>query len=336
MPNIISSVEYTVVSKRRPTFYFIGVTTSKSSIMKVFPRWMEALGRPEIVIEGIDHALHDDVEAYRQTVAQIKYDPLSLGALVTSHKISVFEATKDMFDVLHSSATITGEVSCISKLNGKLVGHAKDPLTGGMSLDAVLGESYFERTGGHVLNFGAGGSGKAIALHLIEKDNSGDWPDRFVMVNRSEPRLVKFKEMAESLDTDIQFEYIPNDDSNRNDDIMACLPDGSVVINATGLGKDLPGSPVTDLGMFPRNGVAWEINYRGELAFWHQAKAQEESRSVLVEDGWLYFLHGWTQHIAEVLHIDMDEQTFEKLSGIGEELRPELVYKPRSLAGKKA
>ena len=30
------------------------------------------------------------------------------------------------------------------------------------------------------------------------------------------------------------------------------------------------------------------------------------------------------------------EQTFEKLSGIGEELRPELVYKPRSLAGKKA
>ena len=330
MQNTKSSEEYTIVTKRKPTFYFIGVTTSKSSIMKVFPRWMAALGHPEIVMEGIDHFLHDDSEAYRQTVAQIKYDQFSLGALVTSHKISVLEAAEDMFDVLHSSATITGEVSCISKRNGQLAGHAKDPLTSGTSLDAVLGESYFERTGGHVLTFGAGGSGKAIALHLIEKENPGDRPDCFVMVNRSEPRLVKFKEMVENLDTDIQFEYILNNDPNRNDEIMASMPDGSVVINATGLGKDLPGSPVTNAELFPRNGVVWEINYRGELDFWHQAKAQEESRGVLVEDGWLYFLHGWTQHIAEVLHIDMDKKTFEKLAKIAEELRPPLVYKPRS------
>jgi shikimate 5-dehydrogenase len=290
---------------------------------------MEVLGRPEIVMEGIDHVLHDKPEAYRQTVAQIKYDPLSLGALVTAHKISVLEAARDMFDILHSSAQITGEASCISKRDGKLVGHAKDPLTGGMSLDAVLGEDYFARTNGHILNFGAGGSGKAIALHLIEKENPGDRPERFTMVNRSEPRLTKFREMVESLETDIVFEYVLNEDPKVNDDIMGRLPEGSVVINATGLGKDLPGSPVTDAGLFPRKGVAWEINYRGELDFWHQAMAQEESRGVLVEDGWLYFVHGWTQHIAEVLHIDMDEDTFNQLEKIAEELRPPLVFKPR-------
>ena len=214
-----------IVTKEHPTFYFVGVTTSKSSIMRVFPRWMEALGRPEIIMEGIDDALHDDPEAYRQTIAQIKFDPLSLGALVTSHKISMLEAAEDMFDILHSSATITGEVSCISKRNGQLVGHAKDPLTGGMSLDALLGSTYFERTVGHVLNFGAGGSGKAIALHLIEKDNPADRPERFIMVNRSIPRLTKFKEMVESLEMDIQFEYILNNDPNRNDEIMASMPE---------------------------------------------------------------------------------------------------------------
>lgn len=329
MPKDNADTEYHVVTKTVPTFYFVGVTTNQSSIMKVFPQWMEALGRSEIVMEGIDHSLHDDPEAYRQTVAQIKYDPLSLGALVTSHKISLLEAARDMFDILHSSATITGEVSCISKRNGQLVGHAKDPLTGGLSLDAVIGKNYFQRTGGHILNFGAGGSGKAIALHLIEKENLGDRPERFVMVNRSKPRLVKFQEMVESLETDIRFEFILNNTPERNDEIMASMPGGSVVINATGLGKDLPGSPVTDDGLFPRNGVAWEINYRGELDFWHQAKAQEKGRGVLVEDGWLYFVHGWTQHIAEVLHIDMDEKTFEKLAEIAEELRPPLVYKPR-------
>jgi len=322
-------VEYHVSTKKVPTFYFVGVTTSKSSIMKVFPRWAEALGRPEIVMQGIDHALHDNPGTYRQTVAQIKLDPLSLGALVTTHKIDLLEAAEDMFDVLHSSSRITGEISCISKRDGLLIGHAKDPLTSGLSLDAVLGGNYFSRTGGHVLNFGAGGSGKAIALHLIQKANPHDRPKRFVMVNRSKPRLVKFQEMVESLETDITFEYILNNDPERNDEIMTSLPDGSVVINATGMGKDRPGSPVTDNGLFPCDGVAWEINYRGELDFWHQAKAQEENRSVTVEDGWLYFLYGWTQHIAEVLHIDMDQETFNGLAELASGLRPHLVPKPR-------
>ena len=62
------------------------------------------------------------------------------------------------------------------------------------------------------------------------------------------------------------------------------------------------------------NGIAWEINYRGELDFWHQAMAQKESRNLFIEDGWLYFVHGWTQVIAEVLHIDLDPATFDHLN----------------------
>jgi shikimate dehydrogenase len=322
--------DYPVVTKTVPTFYFVGVTTGQSSIMKVFPRWMEAIGRPDIVIEGIDHKIHDDPAAYRQTVAQMKYDPLSLGALVTTHKIDLLEAARDMFDKLHSSALLTGEISSISKRAGKLWGHAKDPLTGGLSLDAITGEGYFGRTGGHVLCFGAGGSGKAMSLHLINKKNPADRPKRMIITNRSQGRLDSLRTMVESLETDIEFEYIQNADPARNDEIMEKLPDGSIVINATGMGKDTPGSPVTDAGLFPRNGIAWEINYRGELDFWHQAMAQRESRNVLVEDGWLYFLHGWTQVIAEVLHIDFDEDTFNRSADIAAELRPPLVFEPRS------
>ena len=67
--------------------------------------------------------------------------------------------------------------------------------------------------------------------------------------------------------TDIAFEYICNQDAARNDAIMAALPAGSIVINATGMGKDRPGSPITDAGLFPVRGIAWEFNYRGELDF---------------------------------------------------------------------
>jgi shikimate dehydrogenase len=321
--------DYSIETKTVPTFYFVGVTTSKSSIMKVFPRWMDVIRRSDVVIEGIDHAIHDAPEAYRQTVAQMKYDPLSLGALVTTHKIDLLEAARDMFDELHSSARLTGEVSSISKRDGKLWGHAKDPLTAGLSLDAITGPGYFGRTGGHVLCFGAGGSGKAMSLHLITKAESADRPKRMIVTNRSLGRLENLQAMVAQLETDIEFEYIQNNDPRRNDAIMEGLPQGSIVINATGMGKDTPGSPVTDAGLFPKNGIAWEINYRGELDFWHQAMAQQDSRSLVVEDGWLYFLHGWTQVIAEVLHLELDDETFSRLADVAAELRPPLVFKPR-------
>ncbi len=311
---------YPVVTKTVPTFYFIGVKTGASAIMKVFPLWASELGRPEIAIEGVDLKIHDSAEAYRAAVAQIKYDPLSLGALVTTHKIDLFEAARDMFAYVDDYARICGEVSSLSKRDGQLEGHAKDPITAGLSLDAILGEGYFARTGGAVLSFGAGGAAVATLLHLINKPQAADRPKRFVMVNRSPGRLTRARKMVESLSTDIQVEYVCNQDPLGNDELMGKLPAGSVVINATGMGKDTPGSPITGAGVFPLDGVAWEFNYRGELDFLHQALRQQESRRLLVEDGWLYFLHGWTQVIAQVLHMEMDKPQFDALRAVAESL----------------
>ncbi|MEA4908371.1 MAG: shikimate dehydrogenase [Chloroflexi bacterium] len=304
---------FNVVPKSVPTFYFIGVTTTKSSIMQIFPLWMEILGHPEMVIEGVDIRIHADPQDYRQAVAQIKYDPLSQGALVTTHKIDLYQASQDMFEYLDPYARTCGELSSISKLDGRLEGHAKDPITAGLSLDAILGPGYFGRTGGQVLCFGAGGSGVATALHLINKPDPADRPERFVFVNRSQWRLDNARAMVASHPTDIAFEYVSNQDPGVNDRIMAGMPPASVVINATGMGKDTPGSPVTWEGLFPPHSIAWEFNYRGELDFMHQALAQRESRQVRVEDGWVYFVHGWTQVVAQVLHVELTPELFARL-----------------------
>ncbi|NJD58257.1 MAG: shikimate dehydrogenase [Anaerolineales bacterium] len=312
---------YHVVTKTIPTFYFIGVTTTKSSIMKVFPLWMKILGREEVVMEGIDCKIHDKPEAYRQAVAQIKVDPLSLGALVTTHKIDLLSAARDMFEYLDPYALITGEVSCISKLEGRLEGHAKDPLTSGASLDAIIEPGYFGRTNGQVLCFGAGGSGVATLLHLINKKNKADRPARFTFVNRSQGRLDHAREMVSGLSTDIEIEYICNSDPAVNDKIMEKFPPYSIVINATGMGKDTPGSPITWDGKFPMHSIAWEFNYRGELDFMHQSLAQVESRKVRVEDGWLYFVHGWTQVVAQVMHFDLTPALFDQLNQAASTMR---------------
>lgn len=316
-----TKMEYQIAIKKVPTFYFIGVTTSKSSIMKVFPLWMKILGREEVVMEGMDCKIHDEPEAYRQAVAQIKYDPLSLGALVTTHKIDLLTAARDMFEYLDPYALATDEVSSISKLDGRLEGHAKDPITAGLSLDAIIELDYFKKTGGDVLSFGAGGSAIATLLHLINKKEKGDRPRRFTFVNRSQGRLDHAKEMVSNLKTDIEIEYIQNADPVVNDQIMAKFPPHSIVINATGMGKDTPGSPITWDGLFPQDSLAWEFNYRGELDFMHQAQAQVENRGVKVEDGWLYFVHGWTQVVAQVLHFDLTPELFDKFNQAAESVR---------------
>jgi len=289
--------------------------------MRVFPRWARRLELGNCRIRGIDLALHDQPERYRQVVSFIKTDPLSLGALVTTHKIDLYQAAKDMFEFLDPYARICGELSSISKRDGRLEGHAKDPITAGLSMDAIVPPRHFGRTGAHVLCFGAGGSAVATLLHLMEKPDPADRPRRFVVVNRSQLRLARMQAMVAARPTDIAVEYICNADPARNDAVIGALPDGSVVINATGMGKDIPGSPITDAGRFPRRGIAWEFNYRGELDFLRQARAQVASRQLTVEDGWLYFLHGWTQVIAQVLHVDLDPPRFAALAKAAESVR---------------
>jgi shikimate dehydrogenase len=319
--NTAQTLTHHTKTKSTPTFYFIGVTTGKSSIMKVFPLWARELGHRELAIEGIDLKIHDTPQAYRSVVAQIKSDPLSLGALVTTHKIDLYNAAWDMFEYFDPYAQICGEISSISKRHGCLEGHAKDPISSGLSLDALIGENYFGRTGGWVLCFGAGGSAVATLLHLINKKLTGDRPRKFVVVNRSQGRLDHARDMVSGQKTDIEVIYLQNEDPLKNDAIMATFPPYSLVINATGMGKDTPGSPITDSALFPDHGVAWEFNYRGELDFLHQALAQVDQRNLRVEDGWLYFLHGWTQVVAQVLHIDLTPELFGRLASVAESVR---------------
>jgi hypothetical protein len=46
----------------------------------------------------------------------------------------------------------------------------------------------------------------------------------------------------------------------------------------------------------------------------HQALAQVESRNVRVEDGWIYFVHGWTQVVAQALHFVLTPALFDRLN----------------------
>lgn len=305
-----------------PHLRFVGVSTGSSSIQRVFPRWAEALGL-EATLRGVDLPLDARPGDYRDALTAMRDDPDCLGALVTSHKIALHDAARDLFDELDDFATRVGEVSSVAlrppQVPGRprrVLGAAKDPLTAGLSLEEVLAPDHFAR-GGHLLCLGAGGAGTAIGWYLAGR---ADRPQRLAFLDVDHHRLAHLREVVTGHAPQATVEALPVDQVDVPA-LLAALPPHSLVVNATGMGKDRPGSPLPQDAVFPAQAVVWELNYRGSLDFLHQARAQQQDRALQVVDGWRYFIHGWTQAIAEVFGVPMGPDVVRKLAALAEETR---------------
>lgn len=307
---------------KQRTMYFVGVTTTKSSIMKVFPAWSQHLGL-NAVMRGIDFLPNSEPDSYRQAVNFIKQDPLSLGGLVTTHKVNLLKASRDLFDELDPYALTLNEISSISKRDGRLIGHAKDPLSAGASFEAIIPVGHWQKTGASLCILGSGGSSLALTLYLHNKKKKNlDYPKRIIVTARRAASLSEMRHVHNQIGFDIPIDYKLAPTASEADSIVSSLPDNSMVVNATGLGKDGPGSPLTDSVVFPKGGLIWEFNYRGDLVFLDQARASAIHRQLSIHDGWVYFIHGWTRVIAEVFDIDipMTGIKFDELSRIAREV----------------
>jgi shikimate dehydrogenase len=218
---------------------------------------------------------------------------------------------------LDTNARLCREVSCISKRARSLVGHAKDPITAGRALGEFMAPGQ-RASGAHGLCLGAGGAGTAIAVHLA----LGEPPERLVVTDTDLGRLDTLRTVLSELGSraDVRLEHVRS--SDETDALLGQLPPRSLVVNATGLGKDAPGSPISDDATFPERGVVWELNYRGELRFLRQAWHQQAERRLEIHDGWRYFLHGWSEVIAEVFHLELTRERFERLAAAAEPQRP--------------
>lgn len=306
----------------RPTMYFVGVSTGQSSIMQIFPRWAEFLGLGESILRGVDLPIHADPAAYREVVSFLKTDPLSRGALVTTHKIDLFHASRDLFDAVDPLAALMGEASSISKAGSRLVAHAKDPISAGLTLDGFLPARHWESSrGAEAFTIGAGGASIAITWHLMQPAHGANRPARIVVSDPNPERLEEIRRVHREVNAGVPVDYLPVASAAENDAVVRGLPPGSLVVNATGLGKDRPGSPLSAAARFPERGIAWELNYRGNLEFLRQAQSQRPARGLQIEDGWTYFIHGWTRVIAEVFGLDLPTAgpVFEQLCALAAE-----------------
>ena len=282
--------------------------------MTIFPHWAERLGLDDAHVFGVDIPLDADPAAYRDVVSFIKKDPLSRGALVTTHKIAVLDACRDLFDDLDPYAELLGEISCISKREGDLVGSAVDAVTGRLALESFLPRHHWPQTGSEALFLGAGGACVALTSSLLALP-ADSRPRRITVTDIDPMRIRHIREIHGRLEHDAEVRYVRVGDAADTDVLVNALPPKSLVANGTGMGKDRPGSPVSDAAIFPEHGYAWDFNYRGEFTFLKQAVRSQPT--VTAVDGWTYFILGWTQVIAEVFHVDIPP-TSKAIDGLSE------------------
>jgi shikimate dehydrogenase len=302
---------------------FVGVSTGQSLVNAVWSAWMEQLGA-EVELQCVDLPLPTPPERARALAEAIRGDPRPGGAVVTSHKLGFFAAAHDLCAELDVHARLLRELNGLAHDGARLRGLARDPLAVERVLDRVLTPGWGERE--EALCFGAGGAGSAIVLGLLYRLDGGtlrpreDAPGRVSVVDVSRKRLAALRAVVEALpEPRGRLRLACHAQPRENDALLAELPPRSLVINATGLGKDAPGSPLTDDARFPDQAIAWDANYRGDLVFLRQAGRRS---GVRVHDGWDYFLHGWTQTLAPILEVPMTSELFGRLAAAAEPWRP--------------
>lgn len=261
---------------------FLGIDTAGSAIQRVFPAWMDLVGL-DVAIEGVDLPAGAAPDDYRRFVVELRDDPDVLGAVITSHKLGVYEAARDLLTPADWYVDLLREVNAIGARD--MTAYARDALAAAAALPEVPPRS-------EALVLGAGGAGTAVVLALLRRSLG-----RITVTDTRADRLAALRAILDR-PARTTIALLP---AAEADGALARLEPGALVVNATGLGKDAPGSPVS--GPFPPGAIVWDANYRGELGFLARARAQG---GLQVRDGFDYFVHGWAEALTPILGVRFD------------------------------
>jgi shikimate 5-dehydrogenase len=271
---------------QRPAVLFLGVSTAGSTVHKAFPSWLD--GRVDLV--GVDTPVGTPPERFRAFAEYLAGTPTVLGAVVTTHKLALFDACRGLSVAWQDPAAALAEVNALARTSeGGLAGYATDTAASARAVGEIGIASPAQ-----VLCFGAGGAAIAIVCALADLAPGS----RITVGDVDQCRLAHLDAVTGDLPVLVETRAVaaPQD----NDAMLESAPAEVLVINATGLGKVEPGSPLTAAPRFPDGAVAWDLNYRGPLTFLAQASGQGD-RGVRAVDGWQYFLHGWSTALQAIL-----------------------------------
>jgi shikimate 5-dehydrogenase len=284
---------------------FLGVSTAHSQINKLFDRWARCLGS-QLRLELHDMKPGSDAIEYVDFVDNMRSrHPYVLGALITSHKAAVFDFAKHSFDQVTDLSLRLGEIGMVYWRNGHMVGDANDALSTRQVALRILTNSHSWECGSHrAVILGGGGAGVALANTLVSEARLQC--NEIIISEVNHDRVEAIRKLISRWESNIPITVC--EVSDNSDDIVQRAGPGCLVANATGLGKDRPGSPITESVQLPTGCIVWEFNYRfipqPMPNFLEIANRQAFPRDLVVEDGTDYFIWGWLGVMANALQLD--------------------------------
>lgn len=288
-----------------PDVLFVGVETGGSLVHDAMPLW-QGLLPSRLHVRGVDLDLDTPDERYIELLRELRRDDRATGAVVSAHKVRLFRAARAQFAHLDGVALACEEVNAVRCEASGLRGYARDPISVGRVVDSI-----WQPGDGDVVCLGAGGTARALAYHLLSSRRGL----RFVCADPDEAALRELARMGGR-------QIVGRVGDGPWDDVIAGARPRSLIVNATGMGKDRPGSPTSKRATFPRGAVVWELNYRGELGFLRHARAQADTAQLQVHDGWRLFCHGWAAALSAVLGMTDDPDLGDRFGEAAESLRP--------------
>lgn len=301
-------------------FYFLGVSTQNSAIISLFPAWCEVLGVC-CSLRGVDLAIDSSPSSYTSLLEEMKKKSC-VGGLITTHKSNVFRYGETCFKQVSPVSEALHEVSVIYKRknHSELFGDALDTV----SIEPIINKltetnSLWSKGDKNVVVFGGGGAGLALVYALCNKAISQ--PINITIIENNQKRIVFLKKMLNnSILFPLNVEVLHSEQGEFSISHVGKKP---LIVNATGMGKDLPGSPIKNFQNIPPESTIWDFNYRGELSFLKYASKYNIEKKLLIEDGWDYFLSGWVHVMCMVFNIEISDNIkmeFREIANIKREI----------------
>lgn len=290
---------------------FIGVDTHSSRALATVPSWSRQLGTP-LAVTPIDVPLGATRAVFETILDRLEADSAAVGAVITNHKVAMYEAAADRCSLVSADANELRECNVLASRPGGLAAFATDVQSIGAALDRI-----WPACSAPVVCLGGGGSAAALCLHLLRRAAP---PREVIICERDAGRALELTELFGKQAARAGVGLTIESGQAQWDDVVSTLAPGGLVVNATGLGKSDGLSPLTANAMLPRHATVWDLNYRGELPYLRLARSREHDLRLRVHDGLHLFVLGWLAALCTVLDVQPQEQAESKFAAIAAEV----------------
>lgn len=281
-------------------FAFIGVSTTESAVNKFFSTWAALLDQPW-QLEHMD-ADPGDNQRLQHYVHTIRENAEYVGALVTTHKASVYEIGSELgLEELEPAGSLR-EVGFLDKPKNCLRMRVSDVDSQKPVMRRLVGNPNVK--GGEFLVLGAGGAGLAFAWNAAVE--SIGIPQRVRLIESNESRVLSAQRIINQWNTNcpviVDYNTLSDaiEDVSRNNELV------TFIVNASGEGKDRISSRCDVRGFSGRPLTYWDFNYRGSLDLLRAFQSFLDDE-IITEDGLEYFYNGWSVVMCAVADYQWDE-----------------------------